>query len=253
MFAIERRRRIISMLEEKSSVMVLELSKTFDVTEETVRRDLDELEKQGILKRTHGGAVALENTNNELPLKIREVTNIEGKQSIGIRAAQFIEDGDAISLDSSTTALQVARQIKSKKRITVITNSMNIVYELANVKDFTVISTGGNLRPISMGFVGPLAENSVKNYNVDKALVSCKGVHMEREFTESNEAEARVKKAMVESADKVFMLLDSTKFNKVSFINMLKIEQAHVLFTDKKLPDEWEQLIAGKNVKLVYC
>lgn len=253
MFAIERRRKIISILEERSSVMVPELSKIFDVTEETVRRDLEKLEMEGLLKRTYGGAVAVESTNMELPLKIREVTNIENKQSIGIKVAGFIEDGNTIALDSSTTALQVAKHIKSKRRITVITNSMNIVYELSNAKDCMVISTGGNLRPSSMGFVGRLAEESIKKFNVDKAIISCKGVHMDREVTESNEAEAEVKKAMVEAADKVFLLVDSTKFNRISFVNMLKLEQVGTIFTDKKLNEEWEQLLSERNVELVYC
>lgn len=253
MFAIERRRKIISLLEEKNSVMVPELSKTFHITEETIRRDLEKLEKEGLLKRTHGGAVAAENTNMELPLKIREVTNTDNKQAIGIRVAEFIEDGDTIAMDSSTTALQVAKHIKSKKRITVITNSMNIVYELANVKDIAVISTGGNLRQSSMGFVGHLTEESIKKYNVDKAIISCKGVDIGREVTESNEAEAQVKRTMVEAADKVFLLVDSTKFNKISFVNMLRFEQIDTIVTDKKLSEEWEQHVASKNIRLIYC
>lgn len=253
MFAIERRRKIISLLEEKNSVTVLELSKIFNITEETVRRDLEKLEKEGLLKRTYGGAVAIENTNMELPLKIREVTNIDNKHNIGLKVSDYIEDGDTIALDSSTTALQVAKQIKSKKRMTVITNAISVVYELSDAKDTTVISTGGTLRPSTMGFVGHLAEESIKKYNVDKAVISCKGIDMERGVTESNEAEAEVKKAMIDAADKVFLLADSTKFNKISFVKMLKFEVIDAIFTDKKLTEEWEQLISSKNIKLIYC
>lgn len=253
MFAIERRRKIISLLEEQSSVMVPELGKFFKVTEETIRRDLEKLEKDGLLKRTHGGAVAIENTNIELPIKIREITNIENKKNIAAKVSELIEDGDTIALDSSTTSLQVAKFIKSKKRITVITNAINIVYELSNASDFTVICIGGNLRVKSMSFVGHLAEESIEKYNVDKAIVSCKGIHLEKGVTESNEAEAEVKKSMIEAADKVYLLADSSKFNKISFVNMIKIEEVDTIFTEKKFSDEWEQLLERKNVKTSYC
>lgn len=253
MLAIERRRKIISLLEERNSVLVPELSKIFTVTEETVRRDLEKLEIDGFLKRTYGGAVINDSINAELPIKIREATNIEGKQAIGIKVAEYIKDGDIIILDSSTTALQVAGRIKDKKKITVITNSVKVVTELANAKACKVISTGGNLRENAMSFVGHLAENSIRNFNVDIAIICCKGIDLEKEITESNDMEAEVKKAMIKSADKTFLVVDYTKFNKVSFIKMMKLENIDCLFTDRKLSEEWEKVLANKNIELVYC
>lgn len=253
MLAIERRRKIISLLEERNSVLVPELSKIFNVTEETVRRDLEKLEVEGLLKRTYGGAVINDSINSELPLKIREGTNIEGKQAIGIKVAEYIKDGDTIMLDSSTTALKVAEQIKDKKKITVITNSVNVVTELSNARDCKIISTGGNLRENAMSFVGHLTENSIRNFNVDLAVICCKGLDLQREITESNDMEAEVKKAMLKAADKTFLVVDYTKFNKVSFIKMLKFEDIDCIFTDRKLSEEWEQTLSNRNVELVYC
>lgn len=253
MLAIERRRKIISLLEERNSVLVPELSKIFNVTEETVRRDLEKLEKDGFLKRTYGGAVINDSIHTELPLKIREGTNIDGKTAIGMKAAEYIKDGDTIMLDSSSTALQVAERIKEKRKITVITNSVKVVSELAGVKDCMVISTGGNLRVNAMSFVGHQAVYSIRNFNVDIAIVCCKGIDMERGITESNDMEAEVKKAMMRAAEKTFLVADYTKFNKVSFVNMLKLDDVDMIFTDKKLPEEWEQYIYSKNVELVYC
>lgn len=253
MLAIERRRKIISFLEEKNSVLVPELSKFFDVTEETVRRDLEKLEKDGFLKRTYGGAVINESINSELPLKVREVTNIEGKSAIGAKVAEYIKDGDTIMLDSSTTALKVAEKIKNKKKITVITNSVKVVSELSNARDCQVISTGGSLREGSVSFVGHLAEKSIQNFNVDKAIICCKGIDMNKGITDSNEMEAEVKKAMLGAAEKSFLLVDYTKFNKVSFIKILKPEQIDTIFTDRKLTEEWEQYLINKNIKFVYC
>jgi DeoR/GlpR family transcriptional regulator of sugar metabolism len=253
MLAIERRRKIISLLEEKNSVIVPELSKLFDVTEETVRRDLEKLEQDGFLKRTYGGAVINETINSELPLKVREVTNIEGKRAIGIKVAEYIEDGDTIMLDSSTTALKVAEKIKDKKKITVITNSVKVVSELANARDCQVISTGGSLRAGSVSFVGHLAEKCIQNFNVDKAIICCKGIDMIKGITDSNEMEAEVKKAMLGAAEKRFLVVDFTKFNKISFIKILKFEEINAVFTDRKLTEEWEQYLSNKNVRLIYC
>lgn len=253
MLAIERRRKIISLVEERNSVLVPELSKIFDVTEETVRRDLEKLEIEGFLKRTYGGAVINDSINAELPLKIREVTNIEGKQSIGLKVAEYIKDGSTIMLDSSTTALQVAAKIKDKRKITVITNSVKVISELANAKGCKVISTGGNLRESSMSFVGHLTENSIKNFNVDISIICCKGIDLIKGITESNDMEAEVKKVMIQAADKTFLVADYTKFNKVSFIKMLKVENVNSIFTDRKLPEEWEQFLLNKNVELIYC
>lgn len=253
MLAIERKRKIISLLEEQNSVLVPELSKIFNITEETVRRDLEKLESEGLLKRTHGGAVINDSITTDLPLKIREVTNIEGKRNIGIKVGEYIKDGDTIMLDSSSTALQIAERIKDKRKITVITNSVKVVSELAGAKDCNVISTGGNLRGNAMSFVGHLAENTIKNFNVDVAIICCKGVDMEKGITESNEMEAEIKKAMISAADKTFMVVDYTKFNKVSFVKMLKLEQVDKIFTDRKLSEDWEQLLSNKNIELIYC
>lgn len=253
MLAIERRRLIISILQEKNSVLVPELSKEFNVTEETIRRDLEKLEREGILKRTYGGAVLNESTNVDLPLNIREVTNKEGKEAIGTKVTDFIEDGDTILLDSSSTALQIASKIKNKKKITVITNSIKIVLELSDAKDCRIISTGGMLRENAMSFVGHMAEQSIKNYNVDKAIISCKGVDKLKHITESNEMEAEVKKAMINSADKVFLVVDHAKFDKVAFVKMLNINAVDMIFTDRRLPEDWEQHLRNHNVEVVYC
>lgn len=252
MLAIDRRRKIMSLLQANHSVMVPELSKLFTVTEETIRRDLESLEKEGLLKRTHGGAVLNESINVEMPLNIREVTNIEGKQAIGLKVADFIEDGDTIMLDSSSTALQVAKQIKTKKKITVITNSVKVALELSNAKDCTVISTGGMLKSSSLCYIGHLAEKSIANYNVDKAVISCKGLDRDKGITDSNEMEGEIKKKMVHAAAKVYLAADHAKFNKVSFFQLLNFSDIDVVFTDHPLSPEWERHFNSQGVQLIY-
>lgn len=253
MLALERRRKILSIIQEEKSVLVPELSKLFNVTEETIRRDLEKLEKDGYLKRTYGGAVIVDNANLDLPFSIREVTNIEGKNSIGSIVAQYINDGEILMLDSSSTALQVAKHIKSKKNITVITNSEKIVLELSNAKDFNIISTGGTFKSSSFSYIGHLSEKAIQNYNADKAIISCKGISIDKGITDSNEMEAEIKKAMINSSNKVFLAVDYTKFNKASFVKMMDIKDIDMLFTDNKLSLDWEDKLRHFEVQVIYC
>lgn len=253
MLAIERRNKIMSILEDKQSVLVTDLSKSFNVTEETIRRDLEKLEKEGVLKRTYGGAVINQNTSFDLPLNVREITNIESKSYIGMKVAEYIEEGDSIMLDSSSTAIYVAKNIKDKKRITVITNSEKVIMELSNARDCKVISTGGTLKSSSMSFIGHWAEKAIQNYYVDKAIISCKGIDLEKGITDSNEMEAEVKKNMINSAKKVFLVVDNTKFDKVSFVKIAEISDVNTIFTDEKLSLKWEEFLENKAVKLNYC
>ena len=253
MLAIERRQKIMAMLNENKSVLVPELAKLFNVTEETIRRDLEKLEKEGLLKRTYGGAVLVENYNVDIPFEFRNATNIEGKKQIALTLIKYIEDGDTLVMDSSTSALQVAKLLKTKKKITVITNSEQIVNELKVFEDIKVISTGGTLRNKSLSLVGPIAENTLRSLNANKAIISCKGFDIEKGFTESNELEAQVKKMMIEIADQVYMIADHTKMNKTALVNIATLDDVDFIFTDKVLPPSQENAIREKNVEIVYC
>jgi DeoR/GlpR family transcriptional regulator of sugar metabolism len=244
----------MAMLNENKSVLVPELAKLFNVTEETIRRDLEKLEKEGLLKRTYGGAVLVENYNVDIPFEFRNVTNIEGKKQIALSLIKYIEDGDTLVMDSSTSALQVAKLLKTKKKITVITNSEQIINELKVFEDtIKVISTGGTLRNKSLSLVGPIAEQTLRSLNANKAIISCKGFDIEKGFTESNELEAQVKKLMIEIADKVYMIADHTKMNKTALVNIATLDDVDFIFTDKILPPSQENAIREKNVEIVYC
>jgi DeoR/GlpR family transcriptional regulator of sugar metabolism len=253
MLAIERRNNILELVQEQKSVMVTDLGTRFNVTEETIRRDLEKLEKEGMIKRTYGGAVIKDSTQSDLPFKVRETKNMEGKMRIGAKVAEFIEDGDSIMLDSSSTALYVAKSIKNKKRLTVITNCYNIVLELSGSKDFRIICTGGTLNANAMSFVGHSAENFVQGYNADKAIISCNGMDIDKGITDSNEMEAEVKKSMAGASKQNFLAVDSTKFSKVSFIRLMDFNQVDYIVTDKTLSAEWEKMLKNKGIEIVYA
>lgn len=251
MLAIERKNEILAILQKDQRVLVSELSQKYEVTEETIRRDLEKLEKEGFVKKTYGGAVLNTNTSVDLPLRIREKTNKKEKQIIAKIVAGLIEDGNTIVLDSSSTSLMVAKNLKQLKNLTVITNSVEVLLELAGAKGITVISTGGTLRDASLSLVGRNAENTLKNFNVDKAVLSCKGISMEKGITESNEAEAEIKNRMRECAKTMILAIDSTKFDFISFVRGIELKSGDIVVTDKVVEERWSKYFDEKGVRVI--
>lgn len=252
MLAIERRNEILTNLQKKQSVLVSELSKQYGVTEETIRRDLEKLEMEGLVKKTYGGAVLKQSLSIDMPLKIRQKTNRTEKKYIGAKAAELIEDGDSIMMDSSSTVLYIAKAIKHKNRLTIITNSVEILLEYADAKNIKVISTGGRLREASLSLVGPNAVRTLREYNVDKAFFSCKGVDMEKGVTESNESEAEIKKTMLLSARQIFLAADSSKFGQVSFASLMALDRADYVITDQMEAEEYASYFKAHQVHVIH-
>lgn len=252
MLALERKNAILASLSMKGKVLVGDLSREFGVTEETIRRDLEKLVNDGFATKTYGGAVKNNNFNLDLPFYVRKQTNIESKQYIASLIGSMINDGDCIMLDSSTTALCVIRSILRKSRITLITNSIEILLELSNKTDWTIISTGGMLKEDSLSLVGSQTEHAVSNYHADMAICSCMGIDNDIGITESNEHESQVKKAFFKSAGKKILALDSTKFDKAYFVRAFNFSDIDILVTDKKPPDIWLERLQENNIKVVY-
>lgn len=185
MLAVERQKIILHILHRDGIVKINELSAKFNVSEETIRRDLNKLEKNGGFLRTYGGAYITKNVNPDIDISIRESFYLEGKNEIGMLTADQIEDGDTVILDSSTTALHVAEKISSWENITVVTNAVKVVTTLSGVTGIKIVSTGGTVRPRSLSFIGPEAESTLSRYFADKAFVSCTGADMERGITDT--------------------------------------------------------------------
>ncbi|MDF2719419.1 MAG: yulB 2, partial [Paenibacillus sp.] len=195
------------------------------VTEETIRRDLDRLEQAGRLRRSHGGAVSVKEQQPEIPYFEREVTYAEEKRRIAQEAVRLISTNDRILLDASSTAWYMAANLPDIP-LTVLTNSIKVATELAGKEKIEVISTGGILAARSLSYVGPLAERSLDAYHVDKAFLSCKGVHLERGISESNELQARIKQKMIGMADRVVLLADASKFGVQAFTQVAVLADA---------------------------
>lgn len=252
MLAVERRNKIEELIQKNKSVLVPELAKQFDVTTETIRGDLEKLEKQGVLIRTYGGATLVEGSESDIPVSDRDVINYEGKQRIGKRAARIIKDGETVFLDASTSSLHIARNIKEKKSLTVITNSERIINELSACENIRVMSTGGLLSMRNMSYVGRIVEKTIRdNYFANKVFFSCRGATLARGLTESNEAEAEIKKAMIDCSESVFFLCDHTKIGKIGVPVISDFNKIDTLITDTKMTDEWSKVLAENDINLI--
>ena len=172
MLALERRNLILQRLHEEKRVVVSELSQQFAVSEETIRRDLDKLEKEGIATKSYGGAVINDNYSIDLPFNVRKNQNVSGKQKMAELVANMVNDGDHIFLDASTTAVFIARALKEKEHLTVVTNSGEILLELSEVSDWNIISTGGVMREGFLAFLGSRTEEVIRSYYMDKVICS---------------------------------------------------------------------------------
>lgn len=254
MLAIVRRQKIVDVIQEKKKVLVQQLALDFSVTEETIRRDLEKLEDQGILKRTYGGAVINEGTNMDTPIVMREIVNKDGKLRIAKKVECEINDGDTLMLDSSSTAFYVAKCLKEgNKKVTIITNSLKVVSELQNNGNVNIILAGGNFRGKTKSFIGKWAESVLNNYYVNKAIICCKGMDIKRGIMDSSEEEAQIKKMMMKSANEVILVVDNIKFNKSSFVKVSDFDKINYLYTDMELSKDWNDLLKENNVEIKVC
>lgn len=252
MLAIERRNAILEKLQVERRVVVSELSDLYDVSEETIRRDLDKLENDGYAIKSYGGAVLNENTNLDLPFNVRKNRNVLGKQKIATLISEMVRDGENIMLDASSTASAVAKAIKNKKDLTVITNSLEIALELMEAPGCSVISTGGQTTGSSYALVGSVTDKTIRSYYVDKAIISCKGIDLYAGITESDERHANNKASMYYMAKTKILAVDSSKFNKIAFAKIGDLKEISVIVTDKKPEEEWLLSLAQAGVECVF-
>lgn len=252
MFKLERQQEIVNHLKLKKSASVLELSQKFFIGEATIRRDLEKLEKMGLLKRTYGGAVLLEGLDLEIPLAVREVEQKSEKEKIGMIAAGLVHDGDAIIMDSSSTTLKMVPYLKGKANVTIITNGAKTAIELGEILRIKVYSTGGTLRENSLSYIGELARRAISDFYVDTVFFSSRALSMDKGITDSNEHEAELRKIMLKNCRKAVLLCDDSKFDKVSFCKIGNLDMVNTIITNKEPSDEWIEFLKSRKIDLVY-
>lgn len=250
MLAPERHRRILQLVEDQASIRTGEVARQLGVAEETVRRDFEKLEADGLLARTHGGAVRGEGARRDLPISSREFMNVAEKRRIAQAAIPFIKEGETILLDASSTALEMARQLPDMP-LTVVTPSLKAAIELGGREQVQVVISGGLISYRSLSAVGALADQCLDFYGIDKAFISCRGVDASRGLSESNEEHARLKRRIVTQAGTTCLLADYSKLPLSSKYFFAPLGAVDVLITDR--PPQWDfaALLQAAGVQIV--
>jgi DeoR family transcriptional regulator of aga operon len=228
----ERRRRILEVLARRGAVQVSELTKAFGYSEATLRRDLQRLENEGRLRRAHGGAVDVgDSAELELPPNDKAILQVAEKQAIAAAAAQLVRPGEVIALNGGTTTLELARKLKTIGDLRVVTNSIGIATELAGLPGVEVTVTGGALRR-TLELIGPLAEQALVNFYVDKAFIGVDGLSVQHGLTTYNQAEAQADRTMIGQARRVIVVADHTKLGRVTMALIVSIRGVATVVTD---------------------
>ncbi|HET6438850.1 MAG TPA: DeoR/GlpR family DNA-binding transcription regulator [Anaeromyxobacter sp.] len=254
MFPEERRREIVAGLERDGRCLVADLARQLDVSEVTIRQDLDVLEKEGVLRRTHGGAILNVKIGLERPFQVEETSHKAEKERIGAAAADLVSSGDTLILDVGTTVTAAARKLlEQKKKPTVFTNGLNIAAILEADPEITTVVTGGTLRPKQHSLVNPFAEFILPRIHADLALIGVSGVDAEHGVTNVNVAEAEMKALFVKAARRRVVLADSSKIGHVALAKFAAVNEIDLLITDQGAdPEEVAALRErGLEVKLV--
>lgn len=227
----ERRLEILAELQQEGAVRVGALAERFSVAEETIRRDLDKLGEEGHLARTHGGALSVRRERFDLPSAVRKSSHTNEKQRIAQQALSHIEPHDILAFDASTTVLELVCLLPDMP-LTVITYSLDAVHLLADRPQIKVISTGGELDSNSLCLLGPVAEETIRHFSINKFFCSSKGIDLERGYSEASTSHASIKGLIMQLADHVTMLADHSKFGVRSMAYSGKLQSADVVITD---------------------
>ena len=249
MFVEERKHRILTALHRTPAVRVSELSRTLRVSTASIRRDLSDLERAGLLKRTHGGAVTRHLAAVEPSLAEKQDQYHREKAAIGALAAGFIEEGDTVLLDAGSTTRHIAHELRHRRGVIVVTNALNIAWELAS-SDLEVVLTGGQLRRGILSQVGPLAEHAIASLHVDKLFLAANGVDVQKGVTTPSLIEAQTKRSMLPRATRVILVADHTKFGRVTFSRICGLDQVHDVVTDDGLPQSIAHAVADAGPRL---
>ncbi len=250
MYEEERLQEMCKYVKAHSRASVRKLCNLFDVSESTVRRDLTELEKRKLLKRTHGGAICMESVGMEQTYNEKKDFFREEKECIAAKAVSLIEDGDSILIDSGTTTLYMASRLSTFKQLTVVTNSVHLMQQLANLPNVTLISVGGTLRSNTMALVGPVTEENLARIRVDKAFMAVNGFSADVGLTTPNMLEASTKHKMMQVAEQVYVLADHSKIGRVSFAKFGSLSDIDGCITSTLISGDQKREFTEKGIRL---
>ncbi|WP_018132161.1 DeoR/GlpR family DNA-binding transcription regulator [Effusibacillus pohliae] len=249
----ERKRVILDQLDRYGKVKVEPLARQLQVSHETIRRDLDSLERLGKLKRVYGGAVKQSYQTGEPPYLQRQSLHQAEKQRIGKLAAELLRDGETVVIDTGTTTLELARSIRGRKRLTVLTNSLpvaSLLTDSLNQGLFTgkIILLGGELNPEQQSISGPLCEKMLQTFHIDKAFISVGGVSLDSGISDYDIQEATVSRVMISVSKESIVLADQSKIGVQAFCRIASLEEIDVIVSDVEMPASWKAELGATGI-----
>ena len=251
MLANQRRDKILELIQEDGSAKVIDLARIFKVTEVTIRQDLDKLEKDDLVIKTHGGAY-LKNVEDQVrTFSLANQENIIQKELIASKCLDFIESGDTIILDSGSTTTEIAKKLRGYKSLTVITNALNIALILGAEPGIEVIMTGGEFKPPTLSLTGQKAADFFKGINVQKLFLATAGISLKSGLTYPSISDLVVKKAMIDAADTTYLVADSTKIGKSSFASLGALSLIDYIITDAGIEENQKKVFNDNEVELI--
>lgn len=250
--AKERRAQILHKLENNPNVSVSELSKEYGVSEVTIRKDLNELKRKNLLTRVRGGAMKYPDTEsiNDVEIDKKSLFHYKEKKAIGRLAASLINENETILIDSGSTTLEVAKNLDGFKKLTIITNAVNIATELAKYKRFNIIMLGGFIRDSSLSTVGPIAESILNMFYCDKLFLGVDSISVDKGLSTTNIEEANINQTMMSISKQTIAVFDSSKFNKRNFAFIAPMDKINTIVTDDNIGREQRGQIKAMNIQL---
>ena len=253
LLAEQRRRKILDLVEQKGQITVRDLVEKFSISAVTARADLDELSSQGMVVRSHGGAVRQVEASQDYPLRLKKTLHHAEKTRIGRAAAELIQNNETVILDSGTTTAEIARHLKARRlrSVTVITHALNIAYELMDAAEISVIMIGGLLRPVSCSFVGPQAEAMLKEFHADRLFLAVDGFDLEIGPSTPDVLEAQLNSLMMRISKEVNVVADFSKVGRRSVSRIGPLSGVHRLITDSRAPVEFSETLRKLKIEVI--
>lgn len=250
-FLEERRQKIVEHVNRRQRATVADLARRFDVSEVTIRGDLQDLAARRLIVRTHGGAVATGRSLGELSLAVRSQQYVQEKDRIGVAAAQMVADGDAIFLDSSSTALAIARHLKDRRDLTILTTSLATASEMLDAPGVSVVMPGGTVHRQMASLVKVPDLNLFRTFNVQKGFFGAHGLALDEGLTDVSADEAETKRPIVSLCRHVIAVLDATKWGRIGLASFAALTDVECVVTDRKVPPGLLRQVRGLGLQVV--
>jgi DeoR/GlpR family transcriptional regulator of sugar metabolism len=255
MNAAERHNKIVEIVLENGHINITDICERFEVSEMTARRDLNALDRKGLLRRVHGGAIANLGRSYEPSFQTRTFKNQPKKEAIGLKAAELIYDGDSVALDVGTTTLEIVPGLRGKRNLTIVTSCLqianNVVAQLSLDIDARLILTGGIIRPRELSMIGPIPAQVYQDLHVDKAFIGIGGISLEDGLTEYNIEDTQTKRMLIRSAREKIVVADGSKFGVTTFASVAPLNAVDKVVTDKSAPIDIVEQVREQGVEVI--